>query len=479
MNEDVIRFLKYLQFKGECAAYQEANPVRFDKELAERCVAELEAQQDEKVKELIKVMPKTPVKVKRNKPKATHKQDGTLNVYGDKWFRLLREHKLPMNHSEPVEVVTDYVDANPNSTDQVKAWLESMGWVPCTYDYKKDNEGEERKIPQVRKNGELAPSVLALVEKNPTVEILDGLTVVQHRLGVFKGFLDSCIVTPTGEYCLQATVAGLTNTLRFKHKKPLVNLPGVDKPWGKEIRSCLLANPDEFMSGADMVSLESTTKRHYLYPHDPEYAEVMSQPGFDEHVDLAVKAGAVTQDDYDYYTSTPTVETDPRWKMIHSVRKTYKPVNYSAVYGIGATKLARETGKSMAEAKALLEAYWERNWAVKKIAEEQYVKELGGYLWLKNPVSGFYYELRYDKDRFSTLNQGTGVYLFDSWLVRARTLGYQGQFQFHDETGSSVTNPKETEELLKKAIEILNKDLTLNVLLDVDVKFGQNYAEVH
>ena len=174
------------------------------------------------------------------------------------------------------------------------------------------------------------------------------------------------------------------------------------------------------------------------------------------------------------------MEKEKLYERIKSIRKAYKPVNYSAVYGIGVPKLSRETGKSRAEAGKLLSAYWERNWAVKKVAEEQYVKEVGGYMWLKNPVSGFYYELRFDKDRFSTLNQGTGVYLFDSWLARAKGLGYMGQLQFHDETGAGgVTNKTHTEVVLKKAIEKLNKDLTLNVRLDVDVKFGKNYAEVH
>ena len=40
---------------------------------------------------------------------------------------------------------------------------------------------------------------------------------------------------------VQATIAGMTNTLRFKHAKPLVNLPSVEKPYGKEIRGLLTA----------------------------------------------------------------------------------------------------------------------------------------------------------------------------------------------------------------------------------------------
>jgi DNA polymerase I-like protein with 3'-5' exonuclease and polymerase domains len=151
----------------------------------------------------------------------------------------------------------------------------------------------------------------------------------------------------------------------------------------------------------------------------------------------------------------------------------------SAVYGVGAPKLAREMGISRKRAAELLEAYWKKNWAVKKIAEEQFTKEVGGYIWLKNPVSGFWHELRYDKDRFSTLNQSTGVYIFDSWLARARLYGYMGQGQFHDETLASVSNESQTREQLKHAIEKLNTDLKLNVAFAIDVKSGANYKDVH
>lgn len=50
-----------------------------------------------------------------------------------------------------------------------------------------------------------------------------------------------------------------------------------------------------------------------------------------------------------------------------------------------------------------------------------------------NPVSGFYYSLRYLKDVFSTLNQSTGVYIFDQWLLRVLMSGLNVPFQYHDE----------------------------------------------
>lgn len=475
----------------ECASYQEQNPVALDYGLATRSLETLLGQQDEKVEQLKEVMPQVPKFVVKNKPKAPYKKDGTLSVYGENWFRTLRENKFKSTEPGPIKVISHYEEPNPNSHVQVKDWLFSLGWKPCTFKYERDKDtGDERKILQVRKDGELVPSVTSLMEKEPSIEILEGLTVIQHRISVFKGFIESCwFETPDGKikpyrendedgyYWLKAEIGGLTNTLRFAHKKPLVNLPGVDKPWGKEIRSCLMAPKGKLVIGADLNSLESTTKRHFIYPHDPDYAEEMAQEGFDEHLDLAVKSGAITQEEYDFYQTGD--EDDPKWKQIHKVRKLYKPVNYSAIYGVGVPKLSREMNITKAKAGDLLESYWERNWSVKVVAKEQYVKEVNGTMWLKNPVSGFYHELRYDKDRFSTLNQSTGVYIFDSWLARARAMGYMGNMQFHDETAAIVAYESHNREILQRAIEKLNKDLTLNVSFGVDVKVGSNYAEVH
>jgi len=134
---------------------------------------------------------------------------------------------------------------------------------------------------------------------------------------------------------------------------------------------------------------------------------------------------------------------------------------------------------SRKEAAKVIEDYWKRNWAVRKVAQEQFTKEVGGYTWLKNPVSGFYHELRYDKDRWSTTNQSTAVYVFDSWLARARLKGYNGSFQAHDETLASVADESRSREALKYGLNKLNEDLHLNVAFGIDVKTGRDYHEVH
>ena len=188
--------------------------------------------------------------------------------------------------------------------------------------------------------------------------------------------------------------------------------------------------------------------------------------------------------DFECMKKLPKDEQKKIYEKVKHARKQYKATNYSAVYGIGGPKLARELFTTKGKAQGLLDAYWKRNWSVKKVAEDQYVKTLkDGTMWLKNPVSGFYYSLRYDKDRFSTLNQGTGVFIFDSWLMRVRRKGLIIPFQYHDELMTFRKIAQETreeiEEKLDSAMEEVNKSLSLNVQVKVDCQWGLNYSECH
>lgn len=468
-KKNLDKFFGYLSFKMNCANAAERVGWKIDLQLAEDSITTLKGQQAEKVKELREVMPMRKVMSVKTKPKVCLKKDGSVSTHGKRWFDLLSASGLPSNYEGDVTVVKGVEDSNPNSPDQVKDWLFGLGWEPCTYKFDKNKEtGEEKKIPQVRKNGELTKSVEILIENNPAVGVLDGLTVIQHRLGIFHGFVEC----EENGY-VKAGVKGLTNTLRFKHVKPLVNLPGVDKPWGKEIRGCLTAPEGYTLCGADMTSLEDTTKRHYMKPYDPDYVEEMSKKGFDPHLDLAKHAGSVTQEQIDKHNSGEV--------SLKSLRKNYKVVNYSATYGVGAAKLSRETGMSVGEASALLDAYWERNWAVKQFAEDQKIKKINGEMWVQNPVSKFWHNLRYEKDAFSTINQSTGAYCFDKWVALYRTKRGNIIGQFHDESINLVKNGDEevhTTALLW-AIEKLNKELKLNVDLGIDVQYGQRYSEIH
>ena len=471
VEEDVLSLpiIEYLMFKADCAVEQERSKWRLDAQLVQDTLETLYKEREERVEGLKGVMPPVEKRALREPPAKPYKKDGTLSVQGVKWQKLCRDHRLPPENKNPISVVTSVEAPNPNSSDQVKAWLFDLGWVPATFNYVREDDGSTRPVPQVRnKDKELCVSVKRLMEIKPEIELLDGLTVVSHRISILEGFLNNV----DSEGFIKAEMQGLTNTLRFKHKVA-VNLPGVDKPYGKEIRGALIARDGYELMGSDVNSLEDMTKRHYIYPYDPDYVNEMSHPDFDPHLDLAVRSGRASKED-----AVAHVRGE---KDLGKIRKPFKVVNYSATYGVGAPKLSREMGVTEAEARSLLDAYWKRNWAIKQLAEDSKVKTLGDQMWLYNPVSKFWYSLRFAKDIFSTLNQGTGVFVFDTWISFVRSRRKQMTAQFHDEGVWEIKkgHREKGESLLRWAMEETNKKLALNVRIGIDVKFGENYADVH
>jgi hypothetical protein len=468
-QEEKDRLIDYLTFKMDCAREQEALRWKLDVPRTQEAYDNILVLKEEKVEQLADAMPKRILTKVATQPKNMTKKDGELSSHGEKWVALCKEYKQPVT-SQSFVVKTGEERGNPNSSDQVKDWLYSLGWKPRTYKFVRDKKtGEERQIEQVRKDGELCESVKELNSVDPAVDLLDGLTVLTHRAGILKSFLE-CV---SDDGYLQAEIAGFTNTLRFRHAKPLVNLPGVDKPYGDIIRGVLTCPDGYVLAGADMTSLEDTTKRHYMKPLDPDYVEEMSREGFDPHLDLAKFAGVVTQEDIDKHNSGE--------RSLKALRKNYKVVNYSATYGVGASKLARETGMSVKEAKTLLDAFWARNWSVEAVAKSLRVRELFGSMWVQNPVSKFWYALRSEKDRFSTLNQGTGVFCFDTWVAICRKNGIKTIGQFHDEIIALVEEGQQEEvrQLMHEAATKLNEKVKLNVPLGCDVQFGKTYGEIH
>lgn len=477
MNNDALRFLSYLSFRMDILREQEANPITLDVALCKNHLDELETIKEEKVEALKAAMPKKAIMSYKSKPKNCYKKDGTLSAHGERWFELLKQQRLPSDTEGPVGCIDGYEDGNPSSSQQVKDWLYSLGWKPRTFKFVRDKAtGDERKIEQVRKDGMLCDSVLDLADKDPAIELLDGLTVVSHRIGVLNGFLK---YEEGGK--VVASAGGFTNTLRFQHRSPIVNLPGVSAKYGKYCRDVLVAKDGYMMVGADVTSLEDSLKQHFIYPLDPEYVEQMNKENFDPHLALSIDAGRITEEDYDYYLNCKD-ESEQRFKAIKSIRKPMKTVNYACQYNVGAKTLARNSGMSEREAKVLIDVYWKKNWAVKKVAEEQYVKTLkDGSMWLKNPINGFYYSLRYERDTFSTLVQGSGDYVFNYWAMLCRRRGIKVLLTMHDEwlTEVPIGQEQDTIRLATEAMEELNERLQLNKTIRMDAQVGKSYANCH
>lgn len=473
-EELALRFLSYLEFKMDTAREQEEVRWKLDIPKATEARDRLIKERDEKLEELKMAMPRVPVRATKRKPAKPYKMNGSLSVAGQDWHSFCENRDINPETTESFDYVKDYTEPNPGSHDQVKSWLYSLGWKPETFKFDRDKQtGDVRQIPQVAqdktKGPGLCPSVLKLINKEPAIKVLDGLFVLKHRIGVLEGFLEN-----QEDGWLKAEMDGFTNTLRLKHRI-IVNLPGVQNPYGEDIRGCLIAPDGEELCGSDMSGLEDRLKQHFIYPYDPEYVKEMNREDFDPHLDLAVNASAVSLHDAETYKAA-----EKKDQGIKTIRHTYKQGNYACQYGAGVPRLALTIGCSRETANNIHVAYWKRNWAIKQAAADQVTKVSGGTMWLYNPISKFWYSLRSEKDKFSTLVQGSAAYCFDMW-VRYLRKHFKMTAQFHDEVVFSI-NPKDRDvvsKTVKSCCDQLNKRLKLNRDLDVDTQYGSNYAEIH
>ena len=502
-KSEAWRFVDYLMFKMDCAREQESSRWKLDTKRCESGLQKLFLVHKEKIDNLFVAMPVVQKMGYKTPPAKAYKADGTLSSTGTKWVALCRENGFEDTYRGKIPYIKSIEDPNPSSSQQVKEWLFTLGWKPTTFKY------EQRSAPKVmyKKNGEistlgekwiqklkeqgkpadyrgeitdaipqlkdafsenLCSSVSKLIEVEPAIKHLQGLYVIEHRMGILKGFLRD--VDEDGY--IQAKVSGFTNTLRFIHKQ-LVNLPSASAPYAEDIRASLIAPDGYELCGSDMSSLEDRTKQHYMWSHDPAYVKEMQTPDFDPHLALAEFAGALSPEQVKAHKSK---EED-----FSKIRHLYKTANYSCTYGAGAKKLGLTLDIPTKEARGIVKAYRDKNWSIDSIAKKVTTKTCIGSKWLYNSVSGFWYSLRHEKDKFSTLNQGTGVYAFDRWVQEVRRKRPQLTGQFHDEIILCIKkgHREGCEKLLKEAVITVNEELNLNRDLDVDVQYGTNYAEIH
>ncbi|CAH1193362.1 DNA polymerase A [Psychrobacter phage D'Alembert] len=505
------KVVKYLNFKMEQLAEQQNNRIKIDVPKTKSLIEELSVKLEDKVEALKKVMPDVPKYRVHKAPKKPYKQDGTLSAIGEKWKELTDEHGYSFDYQGEIKTIRKYEEANPNSSAQVKDWLFSLGWNPQTFKYIKEDDGSEREIPQIYVQGSggmLCESIEELAEEIPDVKELTSMGVLQHRIGVLNGFLDSLIF---GQY-VEAGAAGFTNTLRLKHRRPICNLPSNSVLYGSDVRSCMIAREGKVYLGSDLSALENVIKFNLQLPHDRSYVESQLSDDFDPHLDIAVEAGMLSQSQVDFYKiekegfdkgnyeitaeleellSRGLIEKKAELSRISTVRKSGKLSNYACQYNAGAATVSRGAKVSMKVANKLVKAYRKRNWSLEAIAKEQKVKRTSYGKYQLNPFNGIWYNLKVDRDSVSTLIQGSGSYVLDLWLAYVFALRNNDKYNLsksanllanvHDEMILEILqgDEKGAEQLVLDALHKVNQNMKLEISFGCDIQFGKNYSEIH
>ena len=486
-TEQIWHAVEVIQRKMRALAIADKSKWKLDGEAALELQTELESSFDTAKQALNKVMPQVPVYVWKTAPKKPFKKDGSPSTTGLRWQAVLKDNNLPSTHTERVKYLTGYKDPNSGSPVQIKDWLYSLGWKPELFNYERDKEtNETKRIPQIKDTdkGVLCPNIIELAKTTPELNYLEDMSIIAHRKGVVTGFIKGADSTS----CIVAGASGFTNTLRLRHRCA-VNIPSIRKPFGKEIRSLLITkSTKKELVGADMCSLEDRIKMNYILPYDPEYVERMQGIDYDSHTNMAVAAGLITREEEETYKRLNaldelTSEEEALLKRLSKCRYIGKQVNYAATYGSGGLTISRAAGCTESEGDKLKAAYSNLNWAVDVVADNTIVKESRGMKWQWNPVANVWFYLKKDKDKYSTLAQGTASYVFDMWLDYILERRPQLCGQFHDEAIWEVRKGEKYREgmtkLLRDAMNHVNDSCNFKVKLDFDIQFGDNYAQIH
>lgn len=500
--DNLWEMIEFISFKLDCLREQEEVGINLDIIQVLKGIEELGTIMDAKYAELQEVMPRVPQISTKKKPKNMFKKDGSPSAANLKWKVSLQEAGFTEEEDgvedvEEVDVITGFELGNPNSHIQIKDWLFSLGWVPINIKHVRNKKtGDTKKIPQIKSaddDSEICDSIKKLFSKVPELEALDSYSKVNHRLSILTGFVRDSYYGR-----LYGGAQGFTNTMRLKHRV-LVNLPGAKTQFGEYIRSCLVADDGDYiLYSADVSALEDSTKMHFIFPYDPEYVKSLSDPRYDAHTAISVKAGMMTKEEGEFYIwydnkkaedlpisdeYKSMSEDDQKEKFLNlkDIRHNGKQANFASTYGVGKQTLAVQTGLKLKAAENLLESYWELNWSIKKFAESLTVKTTSLGLWILNPINNLWYSLRSEKDRFSCVNQAAGDWVFNKWLKNCRESGLRPALQMHDEHNGNIKRGDEekTEHIIDEAMNKVNDELKLNVTIRNSIDFSHRYIDCH
>lgn len=509
-DELIVKTIKYLNHKAEMLYMQDQNPVLIDVVQCDKNIAYLENIIAEKEKQLTSVMPKIPIKIKRAKPKNLYKKDNSLSEAGIKWKRLTYGCNLHLEYDDIILEVINYEEPNCQSTQQMKDFLTSKGWIPTIY-----KDGANGKVAQLRDDEKnLCPNIQKLAEELPELNALLGLSRAQHRLGYLKSFRKHM----NEKGYAKAWAHAYTRTLRLKHSAPFVNLPKPNTEYGELVRSVMVSPKNYKCFGADLSSIEDKCKQISIYNLDKGYVESMNSKGWDAHLALGLKAGMFTEDEVQFYkwynnkdkesnsytcpesfSGLDDKEQEDVFHVLSKKRATAKTSNYGLTYGCGVAKLMESADIPKKDAEKLHKGYHDLNWSVKKFADTRITKKVKGKNWLRlnkkvgglqeveettwiwNEYTNLWLFLKNDKDRFAACNSNFAVKIFDTWSYFLMQEGIKFSYQAHDEQfWYCPDNEVDSHiEIIKRAIEKTNRVFNPPIPLECDFKIGENYAKVH
>lgn len=266
----------------------------------------------------------------------------------------------------------------------------------------------------------------------------------------------------------------VTATGRLSSSDPnLQNIP-IRTEEGRKIRAAFVPQKGWTILSADYSQIELRLLAHYS--EDPILVEAFEK-------------------DEDIHTRTATEVFELLPGMItREMRRQAKVINFGIIYGMGPFRLSKEIGISHKMAKIYIDNYFRRYEGVRRFIEE-IVEEarkagkvttlLGRHRWLPDILSKNRTAREFaERTAVNTPLQGTAADLIKVAMIQIpqalgkMNLNAKMLLQVHDELLFEVP-PKELETVVEYVTKIMEGVYELRVPLKVDIKTGQNWANVH
>lgn len=266
-----------------------------------------------------------------------------------------------------------------------------------------------------------------------------------------------------------------TQTGRLSSSNPNIQNIPIRSEVGKNIRKAFkVQDPNNVIISADYSQIELRLLAHI---------------SGDKNLKTAFLSGE------DIHKSTAaTMFKKPLEEVTSNDRSRAKAINYGIVYGMGPKRLAKTTGVTMKEAKDFINAYFESFPRIKDYIENAInsAKETGysqTFLGRRRPIPGIEEEkgLRAVNAQNMAINspiQGSAADLIKIAMINIQNhldqspLKAKMLLQVHDELVFECPS-SEKEELMPVVQSLMINALKLDVPLEVDVGYGENWLEAH
>lgn len=237
-------------------------------------------------------------------------KNGSLNAHVTKYLessghrgRIVGPHSRI--HIRPVDI---------ESGEELKELLLSLGWIPAQWNIDADGKQTSPKLSKDDPFDGIKSGIGKMIAKR---------VQCKHRRSNIEGWIS--LIQPDGR--IHGKVSGLATTGRAKHAG-IVNVPGLETFYGKQMRACFSSKDGYVIVGTDSAGCQN---------------RMLAARVGDEFFTRTLLEGKKSDHSTIHYVNQRAIRDVAGIEVSYHEAKT---LNYAALFGASAGKLGRSVGKS-------------------------------------------------------------------------------------------------------------------------------------